>query len=118
MNTLRSIQNFIEGPCSNTWINYPNGMKVYVRKGHHMIGDTVESTFDVANISVPENLQKGGLFTYWLKTAEAEASERDLIVFVESVLNPHLAEFLTKRGYIKTGDDMCPSFYRKGDIKP
>lgn len=105
---------FLESKLSNVWIYHPD-ISIYVRKGFHTLPPfrAVRNTLDVANISVLEARQKQGIFTEWLGVAEAMAAEHGFdAVYVESVLNPHLASFLTKRGYTKMGPASCPSFFQ------
>lgn len=108
------LQAFLLGKYNNAWIHHGD-IAVYVRRGHHTLPPlrAIVDTFDVANIDVPQAKQKQGIFTRWLTMAEELAYEQGFTaVFVESVLNPHLARFLTKRGYTKSGPDECPNFFR------
>lgn len=108
------LMKFLESKITNMWINHPD-ISIYVRKGWHRLPDfrmPVE-TFDIANINVPQTMQKQGIFTRWLEMAEDVANEEGFAaVFVESVLNPDLAKFLAKRGYTQSGPDECPNFFR------
>jgi GNAT superfamily N-acetyltransferase len=84
-------------------------MRVYVRRGTHMIERQVTLCLDIANIEVEEECQGQGLFTAWLAYAEQMAELRGLkAVFVENIMNKRLIPFLFRRGYSEQeGDRSC-----------
>jgi len=84
-------------------------MRIYLRKTQHYLGGAVVPTLDVGSVEVEESCRGQGIFTTYLELIEA--GERT--VFVESVLNARLQEFLRKRGYteVPNSSGSCPSFY-------
>lgn len=111
---LARIVAFIKTSVRNEWI-YHEHIHIYVRKGFHALPETpfVRDTFDVATVNVDEAMQRQGIFTAWLTIAEQQAKKHGFAaVFVESVLNPQLAQWLARRGYSKMGPDECPNYYR------
>lgn len=113
MNTYRAdIRRFIEGERKNMWIEYPN-FRIYVRKGFHTLPPfrAFKDTFDIANISVDEASQGKGIFTEWLTAAEDIAKEFELTPYVENLLNPRLAQWLSRRGYCRMGPVELPSYF-------
>lgn len=85
----------------NTWIAN-RFMKVYVRKGFHAVspGEVVE-TLDLASIDVGKKHQRKGRWSTFLSYAEELVKKHDKIrhVFIENVINEHLAASLKRRGY-------------------
>lgn len=105
---------FMESHLRNQWIEHPN-IRIYVRKAvRHLPGiPHVLNVLDIANVSVIEEMQRKGTFKDWLTEAEEVAVQYEMgAIYIESVLNPILLEFLGKRGYRETGARECPSFYR------
>lgn len=95
----------------NKWL-HANKMEVYVRRGRHVLGDTVHKCLDVANISVHPEHQNMGIFRLWLKYAEQCAAQSGLdAVFVECVMTRRLACFLEKEDYRPKEDD-SQSWYK------
>jgi N-acetylglutamate synthase-like GNAT family acetyltransferase len=112
VNYTDTIRLFLLGSNRNCWLNYPD-FHVYVRKGYHRINQAnpVSMTFDIANIDVEARQRGKGIFTDWLTLVERETKSAGLeAVYVENVLNPRLADFLTRRGYTKL-EGGIPSFY-------
>lgn len=109
---MRSLRSFLESEERNRWI-LMGDMRVYARKGTHLIEGRLERCLDVASIEVEEEARGRGLFTEWLAGAERAAKKRGLVVYVENVLNPDLGLFLTRRGYSKVGESSPDSFFKR-----
>lgn len=90
------LSKFLQGAQRNAWL-YEDALRVYVRKGRRILDGTLVSTLDVASVEAYERGK--GAFTTWLAEAEEEARSHGLIVFAESILEPRLIGFFTKRGY-------------------
>ena len=111
------LTKFHEGVIGNQWLHSAD-MNVYVRRGYHTLPPlrAIRNAFDVANVEVIELRRGRGIFTEWLAVAERLASEYGFdAVFVESVLNPRLGEFLIRQGYTKMGPDQCPNYFKYCD---
>jgi len=104
-----NLKQFLRSKLQNAWLSEPcpRGrdvrIEVYVRRGHHVLTKDAGDTFpclDLANIQVVKEYRGHGYFTKFLSRAEKEASNRGWAIFVESILEPRLAIFLKKRGYV------------------
>ena len=88
----------------NQWIEEPH-MRIYVRRSLRMLGNNKDGEnkltpcLDVATIEVDEEKRGKGLFTLFLSRVENEAKNLHRNVYVESIQEPRLVKFLTKRGY-------------------
>ena len=103
--TFPTLVSFIESFNYNAWLESFQ-LKIYVRKGWHSVDGSVRSCLDVANIVVEPQYQKQGLFKTWIERAEQVAAKHDFYcVYVESIHNDHLSDYLTKRGYKWTTDN-------------
>jgi GNAT superfamily N-acetyltransferase len=74
-------------------------MDVYVRSSQRYIGNKLVNAFDIASISVDEDWQHRGVFSAFIARVENIARDRGAVVYVESVLNPILSDFLRRKGY-------------------
>jgi N-acetylglutamate synthase and related acetyltransferases len=106
------FKEFIASARNNAWLYYDD-IEIYVRKSHRCFKrDIIARTFDVANIKVNEQMQGQGIFTHWLTVIEDAARKAGFeCVYVESLLNPRLADFLARRGYTQKGGIEPPSYY-------
>lgn len=98
----------------NTWI-YEHDIEVYIRRSLRTLsGSYTASCFDVANVSVTEERRGCGIFTGFLSEFETHAKTRNRVVYVESILEPRLYQFLLKRGYTthSLSHSICPSVYK------
>ena len=97
----------------NAWIDELN-MKVYVRRSMRMIGDEVYKCLDIGSVEVDEDKTGKGIFTKFLARFEQEAKKIGRVIFIESILNPRLYQYLLKNGY-KTAprsSDISPNVYK------
>jgi hypothetical protein len=84
------------------------GAKVYIRKGCYVLDkEKLSCCFCFANIDIPQNLQKMGIFSSLLDfVIDNNPFEA---IYVESVCNLNLVNYLVKRGFtIKSGDENYP----------
>lgn len=109
------LQKFIEGPERAKWL-YFKDIAVFVRKSTRIREKgTYLQCFDVANVNVPINHQKQGVFTRFLETAEEMAENGGFDgIFVESVINRGLWSFLDRKGYeiFQKGECYTPNYYK------
>jgi len=78
----------------------------------HMV---MHNTIDIGNVSVPEREQRKGVFRGFLEKLERTADQFGRTLYVENVLNPNLAKFLSARkGFrlVPDADNLAPCFYR------
>lgn len=101
-------ESFDSSMPQNQWLE-AYGSKIYVRFYHHPVK---QEMFDIANISIRQENQRQGIFTYFLTEMEKLCwSYRIHFVRVENVSHPGLARFLGKRGYQPIRDDGGLSSY-------
>jgi hypothetical protein len=83
-------------------------MKVYVRRGRHLLEGKLRSTLDIATIDVVE--QGKGTFTSFLDLAQ-KLNPWDA-TYIENVLEPRFATYFLKRGWLEANfDSPTPCFY-------
>lgn len=95
MTIYSQIDEFMESSRRNTYVS-DDILRVYIRKGHHLITNEMLDTFDVANISTidPEHQGKGYFKAFMLYVESFK-----IPVFVECIHNPILVDMLAKNGY-------------------
>lgn len=104
MDLLKNLKSFIESlPRSNVqvpgireWVTAKEG-NIYIRRTCRRSIQTIE----IANVEIFPQFQGKGIFTELLNYIEKYAKDEKypLVVYVESVHNDRLKEFLYKRGY-------------------
>jgi len=95
------------------WIKLPEyHIEVYYRKTQRFIQGEKTFTIDLANFNIDENFQGQGFFTRFLEKIEQLADEFNLVVFVESIFNKRLYDFLLKRGYVIANKELPDSLAR------
>lgn len=80
METL--IKEFLDSNLRNAWLE-TSDIKLYVRKGHHLIDGKLCQTFDVASVEVVENKRGCGIF----RNTMFHVEQLGMTVYVESILN-------------------------------
>lgn len=97
----------------NAWLDEPD-MKVYVRRSVRYLTNTPVPCLDVASIEVNEEHRGNGVFTAFLDRFEQEAKKLNRCVYVESILEPRLYQYLLTRGYkdVPGTCEMSPSVFK------
>lgn len=98
----------------NRWFDYP-WVKVYIRKGAHVLNGTLVKTLDIANVVIEEHYRSQGYFKVLLDICfTANPYE---YVYIENVCNFQLRDWLREKGFIEVkesdGDYAISSFYCK-----
>ena len=93
------IDSFMSSKLRNAWLQ-TDSVNMYVRKGVHIIDGQLTNTFDLASITIAENKRGCGLFKEIILYIESLG----LPVYVESILNPKLADMLERHGYSLDAD--------------
>lgn len=57
---MKSLREFLETNRRNAWIN-ERGFELYVRVAHHMLGSVHAQTFDLANVNLVDERQRGSM---------------------------------------------------------
>ena len=91
----------------NAWLNGGDDIQVYVRKGHHMKGDSLENTLDIANINIENKGQGTGIeVIYWLHEVNPFNT-----TYVENLHNQRLYARLIKDGWKDVLNSNPPCVY-------
>jgi len=110
-----NFKEFIASNFVNLWIREPY-IRIYVRKSYrHLGGKNLIPCFDIGNVEVSERHRGKKVFTRFLRRVEQHAKETGRAVFVESVMEPRLADFLKRFGYRvdpRTEETLAPSFWK------
>jgi hypothetical protein len=72
-----------------------DSIRVYVRKGDHLVDGKPTRTLDIANVVVPEEKRGRGVFGAFLKHAEGKG----LPVRIENIARPELVVGMVRHGY-------------------
>ena len=113
-----SLDEFVE-ECRNpkwdrtlprAWIE-DGPVRFYLRRAEHVLDSVGVPTLDLANGGVLKEERGKGHFTAFLERVEQAAKSLGRRVYVENVLNPILADFLRRRGYLERGHEECPCFW-------
>ena len=83
---------------TNTWIR-EKYINIYIRKSTHYINNTSILFLDIGSVEVNEKYRGRGIFTAFLCRFEKEAKKLKRGVYVESIVNHRLTNFLSNRGY-------------------
>lgn len=118
MTVLEQLTDFIkntESGLRSLWLE-DEVMKVYVRKGHHIIqqGGRIATTLDIAAVEVVEEKRGQGHWADFVtKAHEIHPWEA---TFVECVHNPDLASSLIKHGWMAAPGVAGESYFLPKDM--
>lgn len=97
-----NLEKFFYSKLPNGWVKEGN-LAAYLRKSiHHTHPRRQYAFLDIASVEVHPSYQGRGLFTRFLKRCEAIARIHHRGVYVENILNPKLAAFVYRQGYLPT----------------
>ena len=100
---IDKLKIFLNGKYRNIWIN-TNTLRVYVRKGNHLINNNIVTTLDIANIEV-KNKNKG-IGTEFINNAHS--SHNFEATFIESILNKRFYKYLERNRWNKVENSFPP----------
>jgi len=108
-----NLNQFLSSDEDRAWIKEPH-INVYVRKTFHYISKNKYPFLDLANVGVKEKFRGKGIFKAFLKQFENEAKKSNRGVYVESIQEIRLEEFLKKNGYkyVLGTPEAFPSMYK------
>lgn len=89
----------IEEHRTRAWVR-EGPLEAYLRFAVHSIYGEMLPCLDVANVVVEEEHRNTGVFSSFLPRIESTADRLGRVVFVENVMVTHLAEWLSRRGYL------------------
>ena len=72
---------------------------IYVRITTRSLGEKVERTLDLADVTVIEECRGKGIFRALLAHSEALSAKYGLALYVESISSPIVHQALSRRGY-------------------
>lgn len=101
-NLRKAMEKFLASPAKNQWVS-TSQMDVYVRKGNHMVSRHMYLFIDLACMTVKEEMQSQGLFKQTLELFKQLCGTTYQGVYMESVLNPRLAQYLRELTEAETG---------------
>lgn len=107
----QDFQVFIAGTARNKWLEGQDTVRVYVRRGHHLINGDVVKTLDIASIEVHPDLQGMGIGMHvinWMHENNPYG-----VTFIESILNDKLYATLKREGWIDVPETTPPSVYKQ-----
>lgn len=111
-----NLNSFLSSTLRNAWIAEKH-MKVYVRRSMRLInvGEEMSPCLDLATVEVSEKHRGKGILTAFLKRFEAEAKNQKRAVYIESILNPRLYDYLLENGYTRVplSSDISPCVFKK-----
>lgn len=109
-----NLNTFINSPnIRNAWIQEKD-IQVYVRRSIRALESKMVPCFDIGSVEVNEESRGKGIFTAFLRRFEKYAKQANKAVFIESILNKDLEEFLIKNGYsyVTPKSDLSSSVYK------
>lgn len=109
-----TLEEFIDNALlRNEWIAEKN-IRVYIRRSVRYINGKMVPALDIGSVEVDEDKRGQKVFTRFLTRFEAAAKALQRIVYVESILEPRLYDFLLKNGYARVPNtaDIAPSVYK------
>lgn len=114
-----NLQQFLKQSfVDNLWISEKH-IKIYVRRSNRILtARTFLETqkfypcLDIASVEVSENRRGKGIFKKFLTRVERQAKKLKRAVYVESILDPRLVDFLTRRGYTSAPNLRSESMYK------
>ena len=112
---MATLNEFLLSPQRNAWVELDQPISLYVRKAKRVIEGNQVDTFDLATVEVEESQRGQGMFKSLLEKVELLAKDHGFDgVFVESIQEPKLLDFLLRRGYQYTSppDSLCPNVYK------
>jgi hypothetical protein len=105
----RLFQVFINSRQRNQWLE-TDTIKIYIRKGTHMIDGNLAKTLDIANINIDETERGQGVGTMlidWLHQQNPFP-----VTHVENIQNPRLYTHLKRLGWLDVAGTEPPSVYK------
>lgn len=114
MSEYQSLINFVEQNAESKFTRNGNiecsHVFAFMRIARHNIDGKITKTLDIGRVESEENNR--GHFSRFLKEVERLAKKHQLVVFIESILNPDLVSMLKRRGYQIEGDPISPNAWR------
>lgn len=107
---LVKLSQFLTQRMPNAWL-YQGPVEIYVRRGYHIINNTVEQSLDIANINVKTPGDGIGMRVI----EKFHESHPFSITYIENVVNTKLYERLKRDGWIDVPNSFPPCVYKRKD---
>jgi len=78
-------------------------VQAYIRITKRFINGVFQDTLELANVKVDERYRECGNFSRFLTHIEELGSKYDRIIYIESIINPLLRNYICKLDYIEDG---------------
>lgn len=101
------------GSFMHRWFNIKEyRVHAYIRITKRFINGIFQDTLELANVKVDERYRGCGNFSRFLSHIEELGTQYDRIIYIESIINPILRNYICKLNY--TEDEITDnSFYKK-----
>lgn len=95
----------------NSWMHFPEyHLNIYLRLTKRYINGAIHNTIDLASICIDEEHRSKKHFTHFLNHIEKIAEKAGRLVYVESLLNKRLKQYLLNNGYTECYIDVNSVF--------
>lgn len=112
MNAKYLKQGYLLGSLINEWIYLDEyKLSLYYRINKRMINKEIVDSLDLANIRIDSKHRNKRYFSKLINALEQEMSQFHIVVFVESIINPILSNYLQCIGYSMYSKDMDINIY-------
>jgi len=96
------------------WFEFPGfHLKAYLRHTRRYFVPKIRPSLDIASFEVEEEWRGQGNFSLWFESMLKITDQRNLFVFVESVLNDNLNHSLLENGFQLVEGSVPPCYIRK-----
>lgn len=96
---------------------YFGPIELWARLAARLVGDKVERTLDLADVTIKDDYQGKGLFSALLAHMEAVAERNGLALYVESISSPIIRQALIRRGYSFSPGFSCNAWMTNAGLK-
>lgn len=110
-----TLNEFMDSSVRNAWLDLDIPMELFARKSQRIVNKEKVKAFDVANVVVFEENRSQGVFSNFMIKLEDIVRQAGLDgIFVESIQEPRLSNWLERNGFIRAGNDcdICPNYYK------
>src|SRR5690606_34542018 len=115
MNIYKEVDEFVEcninARVARKHVQVDGFETLYLRITTRYIESSCQRTLDISSVSIYKDQQKKGLFKALLNHCEKLCIKHKLTLFIESVISPELAAYLTRIGYDSNGVEICANYY-------
>jgi len=113
------LDDFVEGQLGQIARQrfYFGPIELWARLAARSLGDSVERTLDLADVSIKEGYQGQGLFRALLAHMESLAERKGIALYVESISSPIIRQALVRRGYSFSPGFSCNAWMSNAGLR-